>query len=506
MHTDLFHIGKKILAQADLDSLLRLAMDTLIDQVKAERGLILLFDQRGRVRFQTARNLSQQDLGNPVFEISRTLIDRVRQSGQAICVKNALNDAHLSKNQSIVRLNILSVICLPMCKEGEVFGAVYLDHRRVRGIFSEAQAAQISPLVDFIAIAAYQRLSLHQLTERVDRLEQTLRDQYDFSAIIGQSAQMLKVMDIVSRVAQTNATVLIEGETGTGKELVARAIHLNSQRKDNPMVCINCGALPEHLLESELFGYEKGAFTGAVKSYRGKFAQAHSGTLFLDEVDEMSFSLQVKLLRVLQWGEVTPLGSESPRACDVRIVAATKRPLQALIQEGRFRDDLYYRLNLVAIMLPPLRERKSDLPLLVEHFLKQACHRFGKSPMTLSAEAQSLLCNHDFPGNVRELENMLQRAVLLSSAAVLQPSAFPELKPAQHTLGVIPEQMTFKEAKRSVINHFEREFLLAKLQSAGGVIREAARLAGMHEKNFHQKLSLHNIHVEKQGVAGSAQG
>ncbi|MEJ2664408.1 MAG: sigma-54 dependent transcriptional regulator [Spirochaetia bacterium] len=288
-------------------------------------------------------------------------------------------------------------------------------------------------------------------------------------------------------MAESDATVLIEGESGTGKELAARAIHFNSSRRDNPLICINCGAFPENLLESEFFGYEKGAFTGALKSHRGKFEQADGGTLFLDEIHTMSPALQVKLLRVLHNGEFIMLGSETTKTCDVRIVAAAKPDLKQLVTKNEFREDLYYRLNVIQIKMPALRERKSDIPVLADYFLRNAFQKMKKPVAELSEEVRQNLSNYDFPGNVRELENIIERAVILCSGKTIEANLLPDeirVSRPTYTPTTKATHLTFKEAKEKVVSDFEKHYLLQALEQSNGVINKAAEIAGMHTKNL----------------------
>jgi transcriptional regulator with PAS, ATPase and Fis domain len=336
-------------------------------------------------------------------------------------------------------------------------------------------------------------------------LAHRLSQLHGFNGIIGRNHQFLEVLKNASHIADTKATVLIEGESGTGKELIARAIHEASSRAGKPLICINCGAVPENLLESEFFGYEKGAFTGAIRSYKGKFEAANGGTLFLDEVDELPLCLQVKFLRVLQRGEFTPLGTNEIRRSDVRVIAATNRNLKQLVNEGGFRHDLYYRLNVVYLHLPPLRERKEDLPLLIEHFLNQFCEQFNKSPLKLNKSTETFLMEYSYPGNIRELENIIQRAVLLCETDEI----LPEHLPCEFcNVGVTdqrPAPLTFSEAREQ----FERVYFEKVLSESKGVIRQAARRAGLDYKNFYMKLKCYGIDphgFRKEGKASQADG
>ena len=259
----------------------------------------------------------------------------------------------------------------------------------------------------------------HRLVSEVRRLEGLLKEKYDFKNIVTRSEKMQGVLDLVSRIAGTDSTIYISGESGTGKELIAKAIHLASERRDKPFVTINCAAIPETLLESELFGHEKGAFTDAKRSYGGLFAQSHQGTIFLDEIGDMSLSIQAKLLRVLQEKRFHPLGSGKPVEVDVRVIVATNKDLEAEVKNGSFREDLFYRIHVVPIDLPPLRERKEDVPLLAEHFLKEISQRMKKDVKGISAMAMQKLMLYDWPGNVRELENTIEHAVAITQNDVI---------------------------------------------------------------------------------------
>jgi Nif-specific regulatory protein len=492
----LFNLSKEVLAETDIDRVLTISMDRLIEISGAERGLIILFDEQAEPLFQTARQLDQSDIEHPKFEISRTIIDKVRENGTALYLPNAMDDPTFEKSKSVDELRLLSVMCLPLIHEQKTFGLIYLDNRRVLGAFQSTTFDFVLSFADFISLAAYQAYEHKRLQNHQNALEQELRTHYDFNAIIGHSPKMLNVLHTISQIASTDVPVLLDGESGTGKELVARAIHYNSARRHKPLLCVNCAAFPDDLLESEFFGHEKGAFTGAVQCRKGKFEQANGGTLFLDEIDDMSPALQVKLLRVVQWGEYTPLGSEVTKKCDVRIVAAGKLPLQELVKSGTFREDLYYRLHVFDIFLPPLRERQEDIIELAEHFLKEQCLGSGKPIAELGQETKFILKNYTFPGNVRELENIIQHAAILCTGKTIEPQHLPPAL-TQSQLNFDMEDTsrfpTFKQAKEELLDDFERQYLLRVLHESGGVIKKAAELAGMHTKNFHQKLVKYNI-------------
>jgi Nif-specific regulatory protein len=496
----LIQIGKEVLAEPDVDQVLATSMDHLIEISGAERGIIVLFNREGENLFQTARNLDREDIERPGFEVSRTIIETVKIEGKLAYHRNAFREAALQESKSVTRLKILSIICLPLKQKKKIFGVIYLDNRSVQGRFSKETCALVASFADFISAAAFHTLERRQWEQERRALREEIRNHYDFEAIIGSSQQMMDLLKLISQVAETDATVLIEGESGTGKELVARAIHANSLRKEKPVVTVNCGAFAENLLESEFFGHEKGAFTGAYKSQKGKFELADGGTLFLDEVHEMSPALQVKLLRVIQWGEYTPVGSEKTKTCDVRIVAASKPGLGKLVDTGKFREDLYYRLNLFRIKIPPLRERSEDILLLAEYFLLEACIQLKKDEPEFSSAAKQILQSYHYPGNVRELENVMHRAAILCRGKFIEPTHLPEeLHKKQPTAFAEFDKSlpSFSEAKKKIVEDFERRYLLQVLAECNGVISKAAERAGMHKKNFHEKMAKYGIRKQK---------
>jgi DNA-binding NtrC family response regulator len=313
------------------------------------------------------------------------------------------------------------------------------------------------------------------------------------SQFIGNDASVRAVLETLHLVADTDATVLIIGETGTGKEVIARALHEESSRRDKPFIAINCGAVPDSLLESELFGHIRGSFTGATETRPGKFEAANGGIVFLDEVADMNHGLQVKLLRVLQTGEYSPVGSAATRACDVRVVAASNQPLKPLIASGAVRADLYYRLNVVSLDLPPLRARRGDIPLLLDHFLQRFAASYKRGDRRFSAEAERVLLSYDYPGNVRELENAVRRAVILCRGDKILPSDLPrEMWESAPPTDTTPSE-EFHVARAKAIEEFERKFLVASLRDCGGIVSRAAQRAGLSERNLHAKLKKHGL-------------
>ncbi len=330
-------------------------------------------------------------------------------------------------------------------------------------------------------------LENRRLTTEIERLKGLLKEKYDFQNIVAKSEKMQHVLEQVSHIAKTDSTVYIYGESGTGKELIAKALYLASERKDKPFVAINCAAIPETLLESELFGFEKGAFTGAIRDSKGLFAKAHQGTIFLDEIGDMPLSIQAKLLRVLQEQQFYPVGSEKPIKVDVRIIVATNKDLEAEVKNGSFREDLFYRIHVIPIKLPSLREKKEDIPILVEDFLKKFNRKMKKNIKGLTSSAIKKLMLYDWPGNVRELENTIEYAVALTQQDVINEDMILPAKdlPAEPL-------KSLKEARED----FEKVYLIRLLESTGGNVSRAAELAGKYRADFYNLIKKYNLKIE----------
>lgn len=326
-----------------------------------------------------------------------------------------------------------------------------------------------------------------RLTSEIKRLKELLREGYAFENIVAKSEKMQRLLEMVSRVANTDSTVYIYGESGTGKELIARSIHLASERKDKSFVAINCAAIPETLLESELFGHEKGAFTGATRTSKGLFVQAHQGTVFLDEIGDMPLSIQAKLLRLLQEQQFYPVGSEKPIRVDVRIIVATNKDLEAEVKNGSFREDLFYRVHVIPINLPPLRERKEDITVLAKHFLKKYSEKMKKDLKGLTPSAMQKLMTYDWPGNVRELENTIEYAVALTQQDIINEDI---ILPAKD---LPPETLKpLKDAREE----FEKIYLIRLLEFTGGNVSRAAKVAGKYRADFYNLLKKCNLKPE----------
>jgi two-component system response regulator PilR (NtrC family) len=350
--------------------------------------------------------------------------------------------------------------------------------------------------VELLKMKVREKIENRQLNQENVLLKRTLGLSHQFANIIGRSESMLEVFKMIETVARTNSTILLTGESGTGKGLVAQAIHFHSLRREKPMVSLNCGAMPETLLESELFGHMRGAFTGAENNKKGLLEVAEKGTIFLDEIGEMSPVMQVKLLRVLQERRFRRVGGLEELQADIRVIAATNQDLTKAVAEGRFREDLYYRINVIPITLPPLRDRREDVPLLADHFLKKYAEQMGKDVTGISQEAMDLLMRHDWPGNIRELENVLERAVALEMTPTILSDSLPPAirgaaRPAAAPNGeVLPEVGFDLEAH---VKEIERGYIAQALQRSGGVQVKAADLLGMSFRSFRYYVKKYNL-------------
>jgi Nif-specific regulatory protein len=455
----------------DQESLQWQLLGLVFDVVPAERGAILLFDEKDE--FSSVVGWDRvRGPAHPV-RVSRTVIKRVRSDGVGVLVSGDSSFAHV---QTLRELQVRSVLCVPLTDSTKVSGAIYLDSKNPKIDFDESHL-QIMTAVGGIVSLAFENVRHWQ---RLRQENEELRAQVGLQHnMLGASPRMREVFEFIRRVAPTDCTVLIEGESGTGKELIANAIHRNSSRADCPFVAINCAAIAETLLESELFGHEKGAFTGATSQKKGKIELAEGGTLFLDEVSELAPGLQAKLLRVLQEREFERLGGLRPLKLDLRLIAATNKKLSEAVEKGDFRKDLYYRLNVVTIATPALRERREDIPLLAEHFVAKASRKCKTRAKQLSEAVLECLISYDWPGNVRELENAIERALVMGSEDMIEPDDLPEAvlearSPA--TASAAKYHGTIRERKKQLI--------LQELQKASGNYIEAARALGIHPNSL----------------------
>jgi DNA-binding NtrC family response regulator len=347
---------------------------------------------------------------------------------------------------------------------------------------------------DELLIVIKKALERKELLTEVEQLQNELKEKYSFENIVGKSNKMLDVLSMVTKVAQTDSTVLIEGESGTGKELIAKAIHLNSRRKNRAFVTINCGALPENLQESELFGHVRGAFTGAIRDKNGLFQEANGGTLFLDEIGETALSTQVKILRFLQDGEIRRVGDNESIFANVRLLASTNKNLKKSIEESTFREDLYYRLNVIPIYLPPLRQKRDDIPLLVDHFLKKYIEKSKKKISSLSPETMNILTGYDWPGNVRELENIIERAVILTNKNVIMPDDLPaSIQESQNRT-----QDTEEILEGKTLEELEKHYILKTLEKYSWNQKKVSEVLNVSTTTLWRKLKTYGIEPKKK--------
>jgi transcriptional regulator with GAF, ATPase, and Fis domain len=458
----------------DQDSLQWQLLGMIFDLVPAERGAVLLFDRSGEFSSAVAWDRVRGP-GHPV-RVSRTVVQRVRRDRVGVVVNDVSGDEVFKQIQTLAELRVSSLLCVPLVVSGSAVGAIYLDSQAPSEHFDDRHLQVMTAVAGIASIALDNVRQWQQLRQENQELRAEVNLEHE---MIGASPRMKSVFNFIRRVAPTDSTVLIEGESGTGKELVARAIHRNSPRSEHPFVAINCAAITETLLESELFGHEKGAFTGAVSQKKGKMEAAEGGTLFLDEVSELAPSLQAKLLRVLQEREFERVGGTRPIQLDIRLIAATNRLLLEAVQGGSFRKDLYYRLNVVAVTMPPLRERREDIPSLTDHFIAKASRKCKARMKPLSAEARSYLINYDWPGNVRELENAVERALVLGSTESILPDDLPE---AVLEAGSPSIEATAKY--HGSIREVKKQLVLQALQQAGSNYIEAAKALGMHPNSL----------------------
>lgn len=488
----LYEISMLLNSEQDIRTLLRLAVDKVIESTQAQRGMLLIADAAGRFAFECARNDDKTDIAKPDSEISRTVIQSAMDSGKTLVIGNALTDPKFKASSSVRGLQLLSIACAPLKNNDETFGVVYIDNRSLAALFDEKTRTLLEELSRIISVPIINSLSLRELLEQQRHLQLELAEQKGYDRLIGSSPAMTNVLTLVNQVADSDATVLITGESGTGKELIARQIHQKSSRSLKELVVLDCSAIAENLLEAELFGNAKGAFTGADTAKQGWFEIADKSSIFLDEIGELSPAAQKKLLRLIQFGDFTPVGSKKKKNVDIRLIIATNRNLPQMVNEGAFREDLFYRINVIEIKLPPLRERREDIVELANYFMRRLARENKKEITGLTEEAARLLRGYPYPGNIRELRNIIQYAVILCKGGVIGAEHLPlDKKPSSPCLPL--HEKKFKDAKEMVVGQFEKAFLCERLTETNGNIAQAARNAGMFKKNFIEKLREHNI-------------
>jgi transcriptional regulator with GAF, ATPase, and Fis domain len=474
----------------DQESLQWQLLGFIFDVVPAERGAVLLCENPEEFT-STAAWDRVRGPGHPV-RVSRTVVQRALNDRIGLVVSDVLGNESLRQVKTLFELKVRSLLCVPLLIAGRVLGAIYLDSTSATVRFDEDHL-QVMTAVAGIASLAFDNV---RHWEKLQLENQELRAEIQLEHnMVGGSAAMRKVFDFIRRVAPTDSSVLIQGESGTGKELVARALHRNSSRAEQSFVAINCAAIAETLLESELFGHEKGAFTGATVQKKGKVELAEGGTLFLDEIGELALGLQAKLLRVLQEREFERVGGARPIKLNVRLVAATNRSLPEAVKAGTFRNDLYYRLNVVALNMPALRERREDISILAEHFAAKASRKCGMRLKPFSPEALACLMHYDWPGNVRELENALERALVLGATDSILPDDLPE---SVLEAGSITTASTDKY--HGSIKDTKKQLILQALQQANGSYIEAAKALGMHPNSLLRLIRTLDLKAVKAGM------
>jgi transcriptional regulator with GAF, ATPase, and Fis domain len=476
----IYEFSALLMQRSDLPSLLEALMDAVIGITHADKGFLVLVEG-GRLDVKVARNVRKENIADAATLLADAIIAKVLKEGQPLIISDAMTDVEFASSMSVMNLKLASVMCVPLLERGSLFGLLYVGNDSVKDLFETRDlemltifAAQASLIIRNALLMSELQLDNRALHEELEKRR--------FGEIVGASPAMQDVFRRVSKIAQTDISVLITGETGTGKELIAREIHARSHRAKGPFVSINCGAIPENLLESELFGHVRGAFTGAVQNRAGKFHAADHGTLFLDEIGDMPLPLQVKILRALQDKTVVRVGDTRPEPLDIRVLAATNRDLEVEIKAGRFREDLYYRLHVVGVHLPPLRERGDDILVLARYLLGRYAADHGGKVKGFTPNAIAAIRRHRWPGNIRELENRLKKAIVLADKALLGPEDL------DLHLDEMPAVLPLAEAK----DKFQRDYINEVLALNNGNRTKTARDLGVDPRTIFR-------HLEKKG-------
>lgn len=479
---NLCEFSRRLMESREIDKVLALLLDETLALTQASKGFIIFLEDN-EPRVKVARNLDRKALPPDEALFSESIVQKALKEGQPQLVVDALHNKEFSGCTSVINLKLASVMCVPLKVGGETLGVLYLGTDRLLNLFDDIKLKTLQVYAAQASVIVQHVMFLESLEKDNKRLKEEIRSA-KFGSLVGGCQGMQDVFSKVAKVAPTDVPVLILGETGTGKELIAREIHRRSNRSDGPFVAINCGAIPESLLESELFGHMRGSFTGAVTTTVGKFQAASGGTLFLDEIAEMPLQLQVKLLRVLQDGMVTRVGGTRPEKVNVRIITATNKDIMQEVKFQRFREDLYYRICVVSIRLPPLRERGDDIELLARYFLQKFSNECGVRVDGFTPEAIKAMKSYHWPGNIRELENRIRKAVLFADGPKIRrenlelPEEEEEIKP----LAVAREE-------------FERNYILEVLRKNKGNRTKTARDLGVEPRTIFR-------YLEKEREAG----
>ena len=464
-------------------------LEAVLATVPADQAAILLTED-GTNGFSSIVGRDRQQGANQPIHASQTILNRVLEENLAVLSDDVQSDESYRDAESLLERRVHSVLAVPLEVQNKVLGVMYLDASTPGVSFDSELLQLVMTLGNITALAIDNARHLDRLGGENRRLFEELNIHH---SMVGESKAMREVYAFVSRVAGRNSTVLISGESGTGKELVARAVHMNSDRADKPFVAINCAAITETLLESELFGHERGAFTGAVAHKKGKLEIADGGTVFLDEIGELALPMQAKLLRVLQEREFERVGGTRPIKLDVRLIAATNRDLKEASRTGAFRPDLYYRLNVVSLQMPALRERREDIPMLAAFFAAHHADKVKRRVAGISTEAQTCLMRYEWPGNVRELENAIERAVVLGSTELILPEDLPE--------SILEETAAFGEpvsALHEGIREAKKNLIERAIDQAKGNYTEAAKILGVHPNHLFRLIRTLNLKQKRQ--------
>ncbi|MCC7540376.1 MAG: sigma 54-interacting transcriptional regulator [Deltaproteobacteria bacterium] len=481
----LHEFSERLMQARNIQELLEALMDKVIEATHADKGFLVLLPQGSATsadrplepEVRVARRIRQEGLPDGIRHLSDSILRKVVETRRPLIVSDAMRDSQFGASESVMNLRLSSVMCAPLLAQGNLLGLIYLGNDHVVNLFEEASLDVLTIFAAQASLILQNALLLDQLRSDRDELSQQLKDRR-FGEIIGTCPSMVEVFRKVEKVAQTDISVLITGDTGTGKELIAREIHQRSHRAKGPFVVINCGAIPENLMESELFGHVRGAFTGAVATRPGKFQLADAGTLFLDEIGELPINLQVKLLRALQEKTVMKVGDSRPERVDIRVVAATHRSLEEEIRKGTFREDLYYRLNVVNLHLPPLRDRGDDVLVIAKALLSKYGTELGGKVRGFTPNALIAIRKYEWPGNVRQLENRIKKAVVLCDKTLIGPD----------DLDLMPESlqpiMSLAQAKED----FQRRYILEALERNNGNRTKTARDLGVDPRTIFRYL------------------
>ncbi|MDL2286484.1 sigma 54-interacting transcriptional regulator [Desulfococcaceae bacterium OttesenSCG-928-F15] len=496
--TILYEISKALGEHMDLKKSLYKAMEILANQENMLRGTITLLNPvTGEIHIEVAHGLSKGDMAKGIYKLGEGVTGTVIKEGRPIAIER-ISQAPSFLKRTTARKKLqedFSFICVPITEGSHVRGALSADMPHDPEFDLEQGVQFLSIIATMLArhVGNLERIRLEQERLKAEnrRLQDELEKKYHFTNIIGNSSKMREVFRMISQVSKSNTPVLIRGESGTGKGLVASALHYNSNRAEHPFIKVNCAALPEDLIESELFGHERSAFTGAVSQKKGKIEAAGKGTLFLDEMGSISQEVQGRLLRLLQDREFERVGGNQTLHSDVRILAATGKNLEQAVEEGTFRGDLYYRLNVFPIYLPPLRERKTDILLLGDYFLEKYAKENGKEIKRFSTSAIDMLMDYHWPGNVRELENCIERAVLLCEEGAIHAYHLPPTLQTGEDSGSLPVYSLDEAVAR-----LEKEMIMDALKNTGGNISQAAELLGTTIRIFSYKCKAHGIHYK----------